>query len=88
MKVSDVLGGFFPGHAEIDHTLFLMLGCAVQCEDKEKYINQIKSLDTNAQQCIVELIKKVSTSKVSNWLLLRRFSNQRSLAPAVRMGSF
>ena len=39
--------------------LLLLLGCAVQCENKELYIDKIKNLDLNIQHDIVEHIKQV-----------------------------
>ena len=43
----------------LQKVLLLLLGCAVQCEQKERYINAIKSLDLETQQAIVEYIKQV-----------------------------
>ncbi len=43
----------------LQKVLLLLLGCAVQCEQKEQYINAIKSLDLETQQAIVEYIKRV-----------------------------
>lgn len=40
--------------------LLLLLGCAVQCEEKEQYINAIKGLDIETQTAIVGYIKQVS----------------------------
>lgn len=39
--------------------LLLLLGCAVQCPNKEKFITKIKALDVDTQLAIVECIKQV-----------------------------
>lgn len=40
--------------------LLLLLGCAVQCPIKEKFITQIKNLDLDIQLKIVDCIKKIT----------------------------
>ncbi|GAB1601376.1 girdin-like isoform X3 [Argonauta hians] len=45
---------------ELKKALLLVLGCAVQCEHKEYFIEKIKTLDIKVQQAIVELIKEVT----------------------------
>ncbi|XP_052827724.1 girdin isoform X1 [Octopus bimaculoides] len=45
---------------ELKKALLLVLGCAVQCERKEYFIEKIKTLDIKVQQAIVELIKEVT----------------------------
>ncbi|XP_051166692.1 girdin [Leptopilina boulardi] len=40
--------------------LLLLLGCAVQCPNKEKFITKIKALDVDTQLAIVECIKQVT----------------------------
>jgi hypothetical protein len=42
--------------------LLLLLGCAVQCPNKETFIDRIKQLDVPAQHAIVDCIKQVSLS--------------------------
>ena len=39
--------------------LLLLLGCSVQCDDKERYVHQITQLDLKTQEAIVEHIKEV-----------------------------
>lgn len=39
--------------------LLLLLGCAVQCSNKEKFITKIKTLHVDTQLAIVECIKQV-----------------------------
>lgn len=39
--------------------LLLLLGCAVQCPNKEKFITKIKTLHVDTQLAIVECIKQV-----------------------------
>jgi hypothetical protein len=46
--------------------LLLILGCAVQCERKEYFIDKIKGLDVDVQTAIVEYIKEVSIPICSN----------------------
>ena len=45
---------------EVRKTLLLILGCAVQCEHKETFVENIKRLDIDVQHAIVEHIKEVS----------------------------
>lgn len=40
--------------------LLLLLGCAVQCPNKEKFITKIKTLHVDTQLAIVECIKQVN----------------------------
>ena len=46
--------------SELRKTLLLILGCAVQCEQKETFVENIKRLDIHVQHAIVEHIKEVS----------------------------
>lgn len=46
--------------SEMKKALLLILGCAVQCERKEYFIDKIKELDVDVQTAIVEYIKEVS----------------------------
>ncbi|KAM4690163.1 protein Daple [Rhinophrynus dorsalis] len=45
---------------EMKKVLLLMLGCAVQCERKEEYIERIKQLDIETQAGIVSHIQEVT----------------------------
>ncbi|KAM5129304.1 LOW QUALITY PROTEIN: protein Daple [Mantella aurantiaca] len=45
---------------ELKKVLLLMLGCAVQCDRKEEYIERIKQLDIETQAGIVEHIQEVT----------------------------
>uniref|UniRef100_A0A8C9VBM7 Coiled-coil domain containing 88C n=1 Tax=Scleropages formosus TaxID=113540 RepID=A0A8C9VBM7_SCLFO len=45
---------------ELKRLLLLMLGCAVQCERKEEFIEKIKSLDIETQAAIVSHIQEVT----------------------------
>ncbi|KAM4663982.1 protein Daple [Discoglossus pictus] len=45
---------------EMKKILLLMLGCAVQCERKEEYIERIKQLDIETQAAIVSHIQEVT----------------------------
>ncbi|BFZ12289.1 hypothetical protein BsWGS_15328 [Bradybaena similaris] len=45
---------------EVRKALLLILGCAVQCEQKEEFIDKIMTLDITAQTEIVENIKEVT----------------------------
>ena len=42
--------------------LLLLLGCAVQCPNKETFIDRIKQLDVQVQHAIVDCIRQVSLS--------------------------
>jgi len=41
--------------------LLLLLGCAVQCPNKEYFIHRIKELNVDMQHSLVDCIKRVST---------------------------
>lgn len=43
--------------------LILLLGAAVQCPNKEIFIERIKELDVDTQHAIVELIKQVTDTQ-------------------------
>ncbi|XP_075185969.1 protein Daple [Anomaloglossus baeobatrachus] len=45
---------------EVKKILLLMLGCAVQCDRKEEYIEKIKQLDIETQEGIVSHIQEVT----------------------------
>ena len=44
---------------ELSKVLLLLLGCAVQCDRKQSYIQCITQLEVNVQEAIVEYIKQV-----------------------------
>merc|ERR1711963_792044 len=46
--------------AEVSKSLLLILGCAVQCEQKEAFIDRIMAMDIHAQTEIVDNIKEVT----------------------------
>ncbi|XP_018393533.1 PREDICTED: girdin [Cyphomyrmex costatus] len=46
--------------ADMKLLLLLLLGCAVQCPNKEKFITKIKTLHVDIQLAIVECIKQVT----------------------------
>ena len=48
--------------------LLLLLGCAVQCERKELFIEGIKQLDISVQHSIVECIQQITDNPESVWL--------------------
>ena len=47
---------------QMSQVLLLLLGCAVQCDHKERYINAIKGLQVAVQQAMVTHIQQVSTA--------------------------
>ncbi|KAG7203145.1 hypothetical protein KM043_010265 [Ampulex compressa] len=49
--------------AEMKLLLLLLLGCAVQCPNKEKFIVKIKTLHVDTQLAIVECIKQVTDNQ-------------------------
>ncbi|XP_076368921.1 uncharacterized protein LOC143256077 isoform X2 [Tachypleus tridentatus] len=51
----------------MNRLLLLVLGCAVQCERKEHFIEIIKTLDIDAQHQIVEYIKQVTDNPEAIW---------------------
>ena len=46
-------------HSELEKVLLLVLGCAVQSDQKEMFIENIKKLDVDVQHSIVEYIQEV-----------------------------
>lgn len=44
---------------EMKLLLLLLLGCAVQCPNKEKFITKIKDMAVDVQLAIVDCIKQV-----------------------------
>ncbi|KRX17112.1 Protein Daple [Trichinella nelsoni] len=71
---------------EMKKVLLLLLGCAVQSDRREEFINQIKSLDNCTQQAIVDEIRKVTSeaSCVLNAHILDEFVNDERLAVLVK----
>nr|XP_022333848.1 girdin-like isoform X3 [Crassostrea virginica] len=51
--------------SEMKKALLLILGCAVQCERKEYFIDKIKELDVDVQTAIVENIKEITDDSES-----------------------
>lgn len=51
-----------PGVENLKLLLLLLLGCAVQCPNKEIFITRIKELPVEVQHNIVSCIKRVSYS--------------------------
>lgn len=49
--------------ADMKLLLLLLLGCAVQCPNQEKFISNIKTLHLDTQLAIVDCIKQVLYSK-------------------------
>uniref|UniRef100_A0A8C4QD57 Calponin-homology (CH) domain-containing protein n=1 Tax=Eptatretus burgeri TaxID=7764 RepID=A0A8C4QD57_EPTBU len=49
--------------SEMQKLLLLLLGCAVQCNQKETYIEKIKLLDIDTQSAIVEHIQEVTQNQ-------------------------
>lgn len=60
-----------PVHGQEDARLLLMLilGCAVQCEHKQHFIEQIKQLDIGIQHAIVECIQTITDNPESVFLV-------------------
>jgi len=59
--------------AELDRVLLLVLGCAVQCDDREQFIDNIRhSLDIATQSAIVDAIQQVRTYLMSACGSVRR----------------
>uniref|UniRef100_A0A1B6DUN4 Calponin-homology (CH) domain-containing protein n=1 Tax=Clastoptera arizonana TaxID=38151 RepID=A0A1B6DUN4_9HEMI len=51
------------GLEDMQLLLLLLLGCAVQCPNKQRFIEHIKTLSVEAQHCIVHCIKQVTESQ-------------------------
>ncbi|GIY31354.1 protein Daple [Caerostris darwini] len=52
---------------EMEILLLLILGCAVQCERKEHFIEIIKSMDLDIQHKIVDYIQQITDNPESIW---------------------
>lgn len=52
---------------EMESLLLLILGCAVQCERKEYFIEVIKSMDLEIQHKIVDYIQKITDNPETVW---------------------
>ncbi|TPP62807.1 Hook 3 [Fasciola gigantica] len=52
-------------HLAAIHLLQLVLGCAVNCENKEKYIEAIMGMEESVQQSLMEAIQQVNESSMS-----------------------
>ncbi|GAA6070384.1 girdin isoform X1, partial [Tachysurus ichikawai] len=48
------------GLSEVKKLLLLLLGCAVQCEEKEEYIERIQTLDFDTKAAIASHIQEVT----------------------------
>ncbi|KAJ7381954.1 positive regulation of protein localization to cilium [Desmophyllum pertusum] len=55
---------------ELNKILLLMLGCAVQCDNKEHFIERIKEMDLEVQKSLVEYIQQI-TDNTDNVLTFR-----------------
>lgn len=72
---------------EMKKVLLLLLGCAVQSDKKEEFINKIKELDLSLQEAIVEQIRKVHIflywtylmKRMSAFVLIRSGDKRRRL---------
>ena len=51
--------------AEIQKVLLLLLGCAVQCDAREHFVQEIKHLNVTTQQVIMEHIQEVMDDSVN-----------------------
>ena len=47
---------------EMSRLLQLILGCAVNCEDKQEYIQSIMSMEEQVQHMVMQAIQEVWTS--------------------------
>ncbi|CAG0913932.1 unnamed protein product [Notodromas monacha] len=52
---------------EMQQLLLLLLGCAVQCPQREDFINNIKLLDINVQHVIVTCIQQITDEYFTVW---------------------
>ena len=46
-------------HAELERVLLLVLGCAVQSDERAQFIENIRRLDVDVQRAIVDAIQQV-----------------------------
>ena len=67
---------------ELGRLLQLILGCAVNCEDKQEYIQRIMSMEESVQVVVMNAIQEVRTSK---WFSFIRTSlSQYQLAESLQ----
>ncbi|XP_060679548.1 girdin-like, partial [Hemiscyllium ocellatum] len=48
---------------ELEKMLLLLLGCAVQCEDKEEFIGRIQTLDLDVQTSVARHIQEITQNR-------------------------
>src|SRR4051812_14270200 len=61
------------GVPELYTMLLLVLGCAVQCNHRERYITQIKQMDSAAQIDLMQHIQEARIANLSSLLSLSPF---------------
>ena len=74
------------GFNELKKALLLILGCAVQCEQKEEFIDKIKCLELTVQHDIVESIKQVS-DKVFDKIRCLELTVQHDIVESIKQVS-
>jgi len=55
-------------HVELERVLLLVLGCAVQSDDREQFIENIRCLDVDIQRAIVDAIQQVACSLLHTYI--------------------
>ena len=50
----------FSAYEEVEAALLLVLGCAVHCDRRETFIENIQRLSVDLQEAIVDCIKQVN----------------------------
>jgi hypothetical protein len=72
--------------ADMQQLLLLLLGCAVQCPQREDFINNIKLLDIGVQHAIVNCIRQITDNLGSLWPL--EWSDYKRVPELQREGAF
>uniref|UniRef100_A0A8C9YFW6 Protein Hook homolog 3 n=1 Tax=Sander lucioperca TaxID=283035 RepID=A0A8C9YFW6_SANLU len=62
--------------AELGRMLQLILGCAVNCEQKQEYIQTIMMMEESVQHVVMTAIQEVSYHAILTWFLFVSFSSQ------------
>jgi len=71
--------------AELERVLLLVLGCAVQSDEREQFIENIRRLDVDIQRSIVDAIQQVSLVQCTLWHIDPLLFEKLNLMPHLDM---
>jgi len=64
---------------ELGRVLLLVLGCAVQSDEREQFIDNIRRLDVDVQRAIVDAIQQVKRQSSSRHIASLVFESSHQL---------